>query len=98
MARVRVYRSYSEALSEWRRLGVPEGALGRVDLATKQFFFIDQVTSEDIRPLIKAVEARGGRGFVCRGERALLSITPLGLETMIMSEASDMVGELAAAL
>ncbi|MCG7843981.1 MAG: dihydropteroate synthase [Methanomassiliicoccales archaeon] len=98
MTRVRVYRSYSEAVAEWRRLGIPEGALGRMDLATKQFFFVDQPSADRIGSLIKAVEARGGRGFICHGERALLSITPMGLETMIMVDNSAMVEELAMAL
>ncbi|MCX6650234.1 MAG: dihydropteroate synthase [Methanomassiliicoccales archaeon] len=86
MPRVRVYRDYSEALSEWRRLGVPEGALGRMDLATKQFFFLDGVTKEEAAPIIASVEQKGGRGFRCKGERMLIALTPLAIESMMMGD------------
>ena len=99
MARMRVYRSYPEALNEWRRLAVPEGALGRMDLATKQFFFIDGIAKDDAAPLLKAVQARGGRGFHCRGDRALVVLSPVGLETMLNNgDVPQMTEQLAMAL
>lgn len=69
-----------------------------MDLATKQFFFVETTAREEATPMIKEVEGRGGRGFVCRGDRALLSITPLALEAMVMTQPSDLVNELASTL
>ncbi|MBN1110368.1 MAG: dihydropteroate synthase [Methanomassiliicoccales archaeon] len=98
MARVRIYSGLDEALSEWRRLGVPEGALGRMDLDTKRFIFIDGVGKEECSSLLASVERVGGRGFHCKGERALLAITPLSLEQLMMEGGSASVQEMGAAL
>jgi dihydropteroate synthase len=84
MARVRVYRDFSEAVWEWRHLGVPEGALGRLDLVTRQFFYIDGVSREEAAPMIGSIVQKGGRGFFCKGERVLIAIAPLSLEGMMM--------------
>lgn len=98
MARVRVYRNYAEAWGEWRRLGLPESALGRFDLASRQFIFIDSIGKEETRTLQEELAPKGVAVFPCRGDRALITITPLTLENLLMSGASPRVLEMGDAL
>ena len=98
MARARVYRNYAEAWGEWRRLGLPESALGRFDLASRQFIFIDSIAKEEAKALQEELASKGVAVLPCRGERALVTITPLTLENLLMSGASPRVLEMGDAL
>jgi dihydropteroate synthase len=98
MARARVYRNYKEAWGEWRRLGLPESALGRFDLASRQFIFIDSVTPKEVAALEAELARKGVTVLPCRGDRALIAITPLVLENLLMTGASPKVVEMGEAL
>ncbi|MCG7840949.1 MAG: dihydropteroate synthase, partial [Methanomassiliicoccales archaeon] len=87
MARVRIYGGISEALEEWRRLGVPEGTFGRGDLTSKRFIFLDDIVRDEALALVQEVKGRGGHGCLCKGERALIAITPVVLEAMLIGGA-----------
>ena len=88
MARVRTYGGITEALAEWRRLGVPEGTFGRSDLTSKRFIFLDDIVRNDALALVQEVKVRGGQGCLCKGDRALIAITPVVLEAMLMGGAT----------
>ena len=98
MARVRVYRNYADAWGEWRRLGLPESALGRFDLSSRQFIFIDSIGKEEAEALQEELKQKGLTVLPCRGERALITINPLTLENLLMSGASPRVMEMGEAL
>jgi dihydropteroate synthase len=98
MARVRIYASYTEAWGEWRRMGLPERSPSRFDLGSRQFFYIDSLSPEEREVLRHELAPRGGMVFDCRGDRALVSITLLALENLLMSGASSRVMEMGEAL
>jgi len=98
MARVRVYRNHQEAWGEWRRLGIPDRAFTRFDLASRQFIFIDSVDPEEVSALQGELAPKGVTVLPCRGDRALVAITPLTLENLLMSGASPRVLEMGEAL
>jgi dihydropteroate synthase len=98
MARVRTYRGHGEAWGEWRRLGIPDRAFTRFDLASRQFIFIDQIGREEIKALQEEIAPKGATVLPCRGDRALVAITPLALENLLMAGASPRVLEMGEAL
>jgi len=77
---------------------LPESALGRFDLFSRQFIFIDSIAGDEIDALREEVMPRGGTVFSCREHRALVTITPLALEGLLMSGASRHVQEMGDAL
>ncbi len=87
MARVRVYRNHQEAWGEWRRLGVPERAFTRFDLASRQFIFIESIDREEASALNEELASKNVTVLPCRGDRALVAITPLALENLLMTGA-----------
>jgi len=95
---VRVYRNHQEAWGEWRRLGIPDRAFTRFDLASRQFIFIDSVDPEEVSALQEELAPKGVTVLPCRGDRALVAITPLTLENLLMSGASPRVLEMGEAL
>ncbi len=98
MARVRVYRNHQEAWGEWRRLGVPERAFTRFDLASRQFIFIESIDREEASALNEELASKNVTVLPCRGDRALVAITPLALENLLMTGASARVLEMGEAL
>jgi len=98
MARVRTYRNYQEAWGEWRRLGIPDRAFTRFDLASRQFIFIDSVSKDEVVRLQEELEPKKTTVLPCRGDRALVAITPLILENLLMTGASPRVLEMGEAL
>ncbi len=98
MARVRTYRNYQEAWGEWRRLGIPDGAFTRFDLASRQFIFIDSISKEEVSALQEELAPKKTTVLPCRGDRVLVTITPLTLENLLMTGASPRVLEMGEAL
>lgn len=98
MARVRTYRNYQEAWAEWRRLGIPDRAFTRFDLASRQFIFIDSIAREEASALGSELASKGVTVLPCRGDRALAAITPLALENLLMTGASPRIVEMGEAL
>ncbi len=98
MARVRVYRSYGEAWGEWRRLGIPDRAFTRFDLASRQFIFIDSMGQEEVSALKEELALKNVTVLPCRGDRALVAVAPLVLENLLMTGASPKVAEMGEAL
>ncbi len=98
MARVRVYRNYNEAWGEWRRLGIPDRAFTRFDLASRQFIFIDSVDREEASALQEELAPKKVTVLPCRGDRVMVAITPLTLEGILMTGASPRVLEMGEAL
>lgn len=98
MARVRVYHGYKEAWGEWRRLGIPDRAFTRFDLASRQFIFIDSISAEEVGALRDELAPKNVTVLPCRGDRAVVAITPLTLENLLMTGASPRVLEMGEAL
>ncbi len=98
MARVRTYRNYQEAWAEWRRLGIPDRAFTRFDLASRQFIFMDSVGQEEVSALSSELAPKGVTVLPCRGDRTVIAITPLALENLLMNGASPRVVEMGEAL
>ncbi len=98
MARVRVYRNHQEAWGEWRRLGVPDRAFTRFDLASRQFIFLESIDREGSSALSEELASKNVAVLPCRGDRALVAITPLALENLLMTGASARVLEMGEAL
>ncbi|MHC1709049.1 MAG: dihydropteroate synthase [Methanomassiliicoccales archaeon] len=98
MARVRVYRNYNEAWGEWRRLGIPDRAFTRFDLASRQFIFVDSVGKEEAIALQEELAPKKVTVLPCRGDRVLVAITPLTLESILTTGASPRVLEMGDAL
>ncbi|HNX48331.1 MAG TPA: dihydropteroate synthase [Methanomassiliicoccales archaeon] len=98
MARVRTYRNFQEAWGEWRRLGIPDRAFTRFDLASRQFLFVDSVSKEEVSALQEELAPKKVTVLPCRGDRAVIAITPLTLESLMVSGASPMVMEIGEAL
>jgi dihydropteroate synthase len=65
-ARVRTYATYDEAVTEWRRNGIPEEYIDRKRLFGRTIVFRDDLNSEDAEKLVKLVRAAGEDAFVCR--------------------------------
>ena len=66
MARVRTYATYDEAVSEWRRNGIPEEYIDRKRLFGRTIVFRDDLSLEEAEKLVKLVKAGGEDAFVCR--------------------------------
>ena len=66
MARVRTYATYDEAVTEWRRNGIPEEYIDRKRLFGRTIVFRDDLSSADAEELVKLVKAAGEDAFVCR--------------------------------
>jgi dihydropteroate synthase len=66
MARVRTYATYDEAVTEWRRNGIPEEYIDRKRLFGRTIVFRDDLNSADAEKLVKLVRAAGEDAFVCR--------------------------------
>ncbi len=98
MARVRTYRNFQEAWGEWRRLGIPDRAFTRFDLASRQFLFVDSVSKEEVSALQEELAPKKVTVLPCRGNRAVIAIAPLTLESILMTGASPMVLEIGEAL
>jgi len=98
MARVRTYRNYQEAWGEWRRLGIPDRAFTRFDLASRQFIFIDSIALDEATALREELMPKGVTVLPCRGDRALIAIAPLALEDLLLTEASPRLVEIGEAL
>ena len=94
MARVRVYRSRAEAGEEWRRLGLPEGALDLSEIDLGRFIFLDSLSPEGMEVLGKELAPHGGTVLPCHGPRALVAIPPLALGALVPAEASVLLREL----
>jgi dihydropteroate synthase len=93
-----VYRDHREAWGEWRRLGIPERSFTRFDLASRQFIFIESMDKEESRTLNEELASKNVTVLPCRGDRALVAITPLTLENLLMTGASARVVEMGEAL
>ncbi len=66
MARVRIYATYDEAVTEWRRNGIPEEYIDRKRLFGRTIVFRDDLGPEDAEKLVKLVRAAGEDAFLCR--------------------------------
>ena len=66
MARIRTYATYDEAVSEWRRNGIPEEYIDRKRLFGRTIVFRDDLSLEEAEKLVKLVKAGGEDAFVCR--------------------------------
>ncbi len=66
MARVRTYATYDEAVSEWRRNGIPEEYIDRKRLFGRTIVFRDDLSAADADRLVALVRAAGEDAFVCR--------------------------------
>jgi dihydropteroate synthase len=66
MARIRTYATYDEAVTEWRRNGIPEEFIDRKRLFGRTIVFRDDLTTEDAEKLVQLVKAAGEDAFVCR--------------------------------
>jgi dihydropteroate synthase len=66
MARVRTYATYDEAVTEWRRNGIPEEYIDRKRLFGRTIVFRDDLNLADAENLVKLVRAAGEDAFVCR--------------------------------
>jgi dihydropteroate synthase len=66
MSRVRTYATYDEAVSEWRRNGIPEEYIDRKRMFGRTIVFRDDLSSDDAEKLVGLVRAAGEDAFVCR--------------------------------
>jgi len=66
VARIRTYATYDEAVSEWRRNGIPEEYIDRKRLFGRTIVFRDDLSSEDAEKLVMLAKAAGEDAFVCR--------------------------------
>jgi dihydropteroate synthase len=66
MARVRTYATYDEAVTEWRRNGIPEEYIDRKRLFGRTIVFRDDLSMADAEKLVQLVKAAGEDAFVCR--------------------------------
>ena len=66
MARVRTYATYDEAVTEWRRNGIPEEYIDRKRLFGRTIVFRDDLSAADAEKLVMLVRAAGEDAFVCR--------------------------------
>lgn len=66
MARVRTYATYDEAVSEWRRNGIPEEYIDRKRLFGRTIVFRDDLDLAEAETLVKLVRAAGEDAFICR--------------------------------
>ncbi|MGD0816917.1 MAG: dihydropteroate synthase [Methanomassiliicoccales archaeon] len=71
MARVRTYATYDEAVTEWRRNGIPEEFIDRKRLFGRTIVFRDDLNSTDAENLVKLIRAAGEDAFVCRKAKVL---------------------------
>jgi dihydropteroate synthase len=94
MARVRTYASYDEAVSEWRRNGIPEEYIDRKRLFGRTIVFQDGLASADAERLVKLIKAAGEDAFVCR--KAKISRIMVTCKPSFFDQVSVDEGELGA--
>jgi dihydropteroate synthase len=89
MARVRTYATYDEAVSEWRRNGIPEEYIDRKRLFGRTIVFRDDLSSEDAEKLVALAKAGGEDAFVCRKAkvpRVMVSCKPSFFDQVSVNE------------
>jgi dihydropteroate synthase len=89
MARVRTYATYDEAVTEWRRNGIPEEYIDRKRLFGRTIVFLDDLNTEDAEKLVRLVKAAGEDAFVCRKAkvpRVMVSCKPSFFDQVSVSE------------
>jgi dihydropteroate synthase len=95
MARVRTYATYDEAVTEWRRNGIPEEYIDRKRLFGRTIVFRDDLSSADAEKLVKLVRAAGEDAFVCRKAktpRVMITCKPSFFDQVSVNEGE--LGEL----
>ena len=96
MARVRTYATYDEAVTEWRRNGIPEEFIDRKRLFGRTIVFRDDLSSADAEKLVGLVRAAGEDAFVCRkakSPRVMVTCKPSFFDQISVNEGE--LGELA---
>ena len=76
MARIRIYATYDEAVTEWRRNGIPEEYIDRKRMFGRTIVFRDDLDPADAEKLVALVRAVGEDAFICRkakGPRVMVS-------------------------
>ncbi len=89
MARVRTYATYDEAVSEWRRNGIPEEYIDRKRLFGRTIVFRDDLSSEEAEKLVTLAKAAGEDAFVCRKAkvpRVMVSCKPSFFDQVSVNE------------
>lgn len=89
VARVRTYATYDEAVSEWRRNGIPEEYIDRKRLFGRTIVFRDDLSSEEAEKLVMLAKAAGEDAFVCRKAkvpRVMVSCKPSFFDQVSVNE------------
>ncbi len=89
MARVRTYATYDEAVSEWRRNGIPEEYIDRKRLFGRTIVFRDDLGLADAETLVRLVRAAGEDAFICRKAkvpRVMVSCKPSFFDQVSVNE------------
>ena len=89
MARIRTYASYDEAVTEWRRNGIPEEYIDRKRLFGRTIVFRDDLSMSDAERLVTLVKASGEDAFICRKAkvpRVMVSCKPSFFDQVSVNE------------
>ena len=89
VARVRTYATYDEAVTEWRRNGIPEEYIDRKRLFGRAIVFRDDLSPEDAEKLVSLAKAAGEDAFVCRKAkvpRVMVSCKPSFFDQVSVNE------------
>jgi dihydropteroate synthase len=89
VARVRTYATYDEAVSEWRRNGIPEEYIDRKRLFGRTIVFRDDLSPENAEKLVSLAKAAGEDAFVCRKAkvpRVMVSCKPSFFDQVSVNE------------
>ena len=89
MARVRTYATYDEAVTEWRRNGIPEEYIDRKRMFGRTIIFRDDLDLVEAEKLVALVRASGEDAFVCRKAkvpRVMVSCKPSFFDQVSVNE------------
>ena len=89
MARVRTYATYDEAVTEWRRNGIPEEYIDRKRMYGRTIVFRDDLDPVDAEKLVTLVRASGEDAFICRKAkvpRIMVSCKPSFFDQVSVNE------------
>ena len=89
MARVRSYATYDEAVTEWRRNGIPEEYIDRKRLFGRTIIFRDDLNPVEAEKLVALVRASGEDAFICRKAkvpRVMVSCKPSFFDQVSVNE------------
>ena len=89
MARVRTYATYDEAVTEWRRNGIPEEYIDRKRMFGRTIIFRDGLDPVEAEKLVALVRASGEDAFVCRKAkvpRVMVSCKPSFFDQVSVNE------------